>query len=130
MLRKILILAILIFVVLSCGCSQKNKETQSTQPEGSETATPQKTPEVEVEGQKTSETSELETTNAGESPDTCGSLGGDVCEAGEECTGEWLDASDTFSCCSKKCEYEGDEEILTIEPFETIPENEELGELT
>lgn len=54
-----------------------------------------------------------------------------MCEVGEECPGEWLDASDTFSCCSEPCKSTiSDEEILTIEPFELDPENEVLGDVT
>lgn len=59
--------------------------------------------------------------------ETCEELGGYICEVGEECEGEWLDASDTFRCCSCNCTA-SEEEPLTIEPFEPTPENEELGD--
>ncbi|RZN36907.1 MAG: hypothetical protein EFT35_07425 [Methanophagales archaeon ANME-1-THS] len=62
---------------------------------------------------------------------TCTELNGYVCEVGDECPGEWLDASDTFSCCSKPCTSSIREAgVLTIEPFEPNPENEELGDVT
>ena len=60
---------------------------------------------------------------------TCTELNGDVCEVGEECLGEWLDASDTFSCCSTTCNSTLGEE-LEIETFDLTPENEDLGDLT
>lgn len=62
--------------------------------------------------------------------ETCTELNGYVCGIGEDCLGVWLDASDTFSCCSKNCKSaieEGD--ILSIDPFETTPENEDLGDI-
>lgn len=50
---------------------------------------------------------------------TCASLGGDICTAGEECTGSWLNAQDSFSCCSRVCTGSaGSGTILTIAPFE------------
>jgi len=62
---------------------------------------------------------------------SCSGLGGFECDVGEECQGEWLDATDSFSCCSQACEPVADnEDILTIDPFETNPENEDLGDLT
>ena len=58
---------------------------------------------------------------------TCEELGGYICEEGVTCSGEWLDASDTFRCCSCDCSMSQDEP-LTIEPFEPAPENEDLGD--
>ncbi len=61
---------------------------------------------------------------------TCARLNGHICEVGEDCTGEWLKASDTFSCCSKKCRSTlNEEEILTLEPFKPSPENKDLGDV-
>jgi hypothetical protein len=48
---------------------------------------------------------------AGQAPaamKTCSQLGGDICTAGEECSGSWLNsAQDSFSCCSKPCSGAG-----------------------
>ncbi|MBI4020218.1 MAG: hypothetical protein HY367_02715 [Candidatus Aenigmarchaeota archaeon] len=59
---------------------------------------------------------------------TCWDLNGKVCSTGQECTGNWVEASDTFACCSKACG--GAEEPLTIETFDTTPENADLGEVS
>jgi len=62
----------------------------------------------------------------------CAEQNGHECSIGYECNGDWLDASDTFSCCSQSCESGGlsEDEILDIELFEENLENEELGDLT
>jgi hypothetical protein len=61
---------------------------------------------------------------------TCAELNGYECGVGDECQGDWLDASDTFSCCSELCESCIDEEdLLTIDLFEEITEDEDLGEI-
>ena len=57
---------------------------------------------------------------------TCEELNGYLCEVGEECSGEWLEASDTFRCCNCSCGVQ--EELLTIDPFELDVENEEVGD--
>jgi hypothetical protein len=55
---------------------------------------------------------------------TCRQLGGDICPATGNCPGSWLDAVDSFSCCSQSCtEMAG--EVHTIEPFEPLPADEE-----
>ena len=62
---------------------------------------------------------------------TCTGLGGHECTASEECDGTWLEASDSFSCCSQECTpVVDDSEILDIDPFEPSEENEELGDLS
>lgn len=49
---------------------------------------------------------------------TCAALGGDTCTAGEDCSGSWLNAQDTFNCCSKTCSGAGaGAAVITIEPF-------------
>lgn len=65
-----------------------------------------------------------------ETLETCAQLNGRICDVGDDCTGEWLKASDSFTCCSKECESpaEGTEKEV-IKPFETTPENKDLGEL-
>ena len=55
---------------------------------------------------------------------TCTQLGGDICVVTSECPGSWLDAVDSFSCCSRPCTGIADE-VLTIEPFEPLPADEE-----
>jgi len=39
----------------------------------------------------------------GDKEETCFDLGGYVCGTGEECDGTYLDASDTYDCCSIAC---------------------------
>lgn len=49
---------------------------------------------------------------------TCAALGGDTCTVGEDCTGSWLNAQDSFSCCSGTCSGAGaGGAVITIEPF-------------
>jgi hypothetical protein len=60
---------------------------------------------------------------------SCTALGGDVCTAGEECRGSWLAATDTFTCCSQACTGTMAAETLTIEPFDILQENEDLGSI-
>jgi hypothetical protein len=55
---------------------------------------------------------------------TCSMLGGDICSDDEDCPGSWLDAADSFSCCSKPCSKTGGV-VLTIVPFEPLPPYEE-----
>ena len=105
-----------ICIVLSSGCVKEKGATP----------TPTSTPAPSVTPAPTATS-----TSASGSLKTCAELNGYECGMGEECPGEWLDASDTFSCCSEPCTSStSDEGIVTIEPFELNPENEELGELT
>jgi len=60
---------------------------------------------------------------------SCGSFGGDICLAGEECPGSWVAASDSVSCCSQSCSGTVPGGTLTIEPFDTLVENDDLGPL-
>lgn len=56
----------------------------------------------------------------------CDEVGGDVCEIGEECPGEWLTVSDSLYCCSKTCILEQPLEVL---PFDLEIEPVEIGEI-
>lgn len=60
---------------------------------------------------------------------TCTHLGGDICDATGDCPGSWLNAADSFSCCSRPCTGMADE-TLTIEPFEPLPADEEQGPIS
>jgi hypothetical protein len=96
-----LIAILVICIVLISGCVKEKSETLTPTPTPSVTPTPTAT-----------------LTPAPASLKTCTELNGYVCEVGEECQGEWLDASDTFSCCSEKCKSSiSEEELLTIEDF-------------
>lgn len=58
---------------------------------------------------------------------TCAQEGGHTCESGETCEGNWLDASDTFHCCSELCQSE---EELEVEPFDLeSEESDEIGDI-
>ena len=111
-----------ICIALTSGCVKENGSAPSP------TATP--TPTSTTAPSVTPAPSAASITESG-GLKTCAELNGYECGMGEECPGEWLDASDTFSCCSEPCTSStGDEGVLTIEPFELNPENEELGEVT
>ena len=59
---------------------------------------------------------------------TCAELGGYECDASETCPENWVDASDSFRCCSCDCESDIDEaEFLEIDLFDETPENEDFG---
>lgn len=114
----IVVFAIFLGAVLIGG----NKEEKN----GTSPAEEKEKPVVNEEEEKPEET--LPTKIA--ALKTCVELNGYVCEVGNECEGKWLDASDTFSCCSKKCGV-GEGEILSIEPFDLeSDESEELGSIT
>jgi hypothetical protein len=62
---------------------------------------------------------------------TCAALGGDICTAGEDCSGAWLNAKDAFSCCSRTCSGSaGSGTIVTIVPFEPSATMEEQDPIT
>jgi hypothetical protein len=62
---------------------------------------------------------------------TCAALGGDTCSPGEDCTGSWLNAQDSFSCCSVTCAGpSGSGAVVTIAPFETPASLDELESIT
>ena len=104
----------LICIALTSGCVNEKRTTPS--PSSTPALTPTPAPSV---------------TPASDGLQSCTELNGFECGMGEDCPGEWLDASDTFSCCSEPCTSStGAEGVLTIEPFEPNPENEELGEVT
>ena len=49
---------------------------------------------------------------------TCAQFGGTVARPGETCPGEWLNAADTFNCCSKPPVRETSRNTsVTIKPF-------------
>lgn len=107
-----LITILVIGIVFVSGCTGKAKQSEGTAEQSEETTEP---------ASESEDTSVL---------NTCTELNGHICSVGDDCIGEWLDASDTFSCCSKTCSTATGEEILDISPFEETPENEELGDLT
>ena len=125
--RKLLVELIAISaicIVLASGCVKEEGTAPSSTPTSTPTSTTTTAPSV------TSTPSTTPITESG-GLKTCAELNGYECEMGEDCSGEWLDASDTFSCCSEPCTSStGDDGIVTIEPFELNPENEELGGVT
>ncbi len=62
---------------------------------------------------------------------TCAELHGYICNESAECNGTWLNAVDSFRCCSCECELSIDEsDILLPDSFDETPENGDLGEVT
>ncbi len=108
MMTTILIIALISTSGCVGGKNRQTQTTQTTQPQTTQTTQP---PEKDFD---------LE---------TCADLGGYICDVGEECEGKWLDAFDTFSCCSERCESTL-EDKLVIDPFDVNPENEDLGDVT
>jgi hypothetical protein len=66
-------------------------------------------------------------------PATCPQQGGTVVTAGLQCTGTWLGATDTFSCCSLEPVAEpgvNETEFLTVTPFNlTVNINDSPGSI-
>ena len=89
-----LLLVLIIGAVLMSGCTQ-NSTDQKTTTQPQDTI---KTTTLQSQGTVNPQ-SPIKVTGL----KTCAALSGHVCGAGSECDGTWLDASDTFSCCSKKC---------------------------
>jgi predicted small secreted protein len=58
---------------------------------------------------------------------TCAAQSGTICGAGQTCTGTWIAASDSFSCCSGKVADAGSGPVLTVEPIGMGEENGDLG---
>jgi|GEM_PF-3268979 len=121
LLTFVLIGALVFSVLFMSGCVRRGRvQTTTTQPIQTTTTQPP----------QTTTTQPLQTTTTQPPREiaglkTCAELNGYECDVGEECEGEWLDAADSFSCCSEECK----EETLTLEPFDTGPENEELGDV-
>jgi hypothetical protein len=59
--------------------------------------------------------------NAATGLKTCSRQGGGIAEAGQQCPGTWLVASDTFNCCSKAPVREISRNAsVTISPFDVV----------
>jgi hypothetical protein len=89
---------ILLCLVMAAGCSGRSEGPGAPAQEPTE---PRPTTKIPV----TPEPSPLPTPGDGGglfAEQTCTEQGGTVVVAGQDCTGEWLGASDTFSCCSEK----------------------------
>ncbi|MFH1751370.1 MAG: hypothetical protein ABH821_00295 [archaeon] len=117
-MKKVFVLGLLfliLIIVSFSGCTEKEVQTQENQQPGNQgLKTNPETQPIEVQGNFK----------------TCSELNGFECVLGQECSLSYLNASDSFSCCKSECVKDSDLNILTIEPFEVNPENEELGELT
>ena len=128
---KILTLGILIMlisgVILLSGCAGRRSIEKTT----TTVEIPKKT-ETTVEKSTTTIMTTETTTTVEEKKGTmktCSQLNGFKCSTGDECPGKWLDASDTFSCCSVKCKSPTGKEILTIGDLDFGHENEDLGDV-
>ena len=121
-LFSILCVSLLISSLCIAGCT-RDREDRSTM-----TQNTQDSPLVTINPVSTATTSPAPAGMGGGTQDkTCSQLGGDRCIAGEDCNGSWLDARDSFSCCSKNCTGPGSMgEVLVLEPFEPSPTMDEL----
>jgi len=62
---------------------------------------------------------------------TCAELNGYACNETEDCNETWLDAVDSFRCCSCECGLAVDDsDLLLPESFDETPANEDLGEVS
>ncbi|MBI4439736.1 hypothetical protein HY638_02080 [Candidatus Woesearchaeota archaeon] len=100
-MKKIALIILLAALILVAGCAKKAAQDKSVVDSGN-------APEIkQVEPGK-----------------TCSSLGGDICSAGENCGGEFLESSDSFSCCSESCVAREQKSFST---FDFGQENQALG---
>ncbi len=61
---------------------------------------------------------------------TCAELNGYVCNESQECNGTWVNASDTFRCCSCECQNLVNESgILMTDTFDEDSMNDSLGDI-
>ena len=61
---------------------------------------------------------------------TCAELNGYVCNENQDCNGTWVNASDTFRCCSCECQSLVNESaILMIDTFDENLMNDSLGDI-
>jgi len=60
--------------------------------------------------------------------ENCSSLNGTTCNSTAVCGGNWLDASDSLSCCSSNCSVQTSK-VISIELFELNPEEKDLGDI-
>lgn len=58
----------------------------------------------------------------------CSELNGTSCSLNESCAGDWIDSSDSFTCCSAKCES-SNKTAETTSLFEPVADDPELGEV-
>lgn len=62
--------------------------------------------------------------------ETCAELNGYICNDSQDCNGSWLDASDTFRCCSCECTINPSENAtLSTDLFEETPQDEGFGDI-
>jgi len=61
---------------------------------------------------------------------TCAELNGYVCNDSQECNGTWVNASDTFRCCSCECEdLVNESTILMTDTFDENSMNDSLEDI-
>lgn len=127
-LKRITILTTLFVILGFGGCfsqGDNNEITSSDEENNGNLNNNQEQIDNDVIGDENLENSEnIEFENNYE---TCSSLGGFECSSTEMCNGEWLDAYDTFTCCSVMCETIDEDSLYEIDSFELPEDNEEEG---
>lgn len=116
-LYTIIIIAVIVLLLIIVNISKNSKDSNIPQDNQDNV--------IDNSNIVNQDTDDSDTTITTETLSTCVELGGNICTVGIECTGEWLEATDTFDCCSVECGGE----IITIDPFETNEEIEDLGGL-
>ncbi len=86
-MKRGIMIGIVIVALLLVACQGKNAQ-QSAAPVPAANTPIQQTPPP------------AEPINLGK---TCASQGGDMCLAGEKCSDKLIEASDSFTCCTKQC---------------------------
>jgi hypothetical protein len=144
------ILAVLLLVLspIVAGClSIPGPESSKKTPAVTTTVTGTKTVQTPLTKSPAAQVTPVKTTKApvvtpvpvvttkqsGYESETCTQQGGTVVTAGLQCTGTWLAATDTFSCCSSKPVAESGvnaTEVLTVPPFNlTVNINDSPGSI-
>jgi hypothetical protein len=117
----ILIVALVLFLI--SGCAKSNKDLKQAE----DSVEIKDKPSVQ---ETAKEPSLPAATASAETIKTCSESNGDICDSSEVCSGNWLDVSDSFSCCSQKCASStNNENALSIETFDLETENEEIGDV-
>jgi hypothetical protein len=123
---SILMCLLLVAVCIAVGCTGKQVPEKSTEPR-----TTPATPGI-TQSPIITQFPEMTLNAATLLVATCNQQNGDIVKVGQSCTGNYIPASDSFSCCSKKPISARVKNItISLDPFDfSIPMNDTLGNIT